>query len=240
MTRQVGGKGVRRRPTERSGRPIIEPHVIIDAALTILSTKGLKALTMAETARYLGVSSRAIYHHFPSREALLESTARHAQSKLPMPENTGDWRADLRRYRDDTFAWLDAYPSVLDIGLLEGVYVVSERMLQAQEIGLSIMGSIGYSPERAYLVYSEYVKWIAGTHMYLLRMPTGGDTQDLFDRVVAESHSAVSSSSNDYPLTAAAGTLSTGDAVEAGFDWLLDSLEHAATARGHNAASIIS
>ncbi|MDF3319832.1 TetR/AcrR family transcriptional regulator [Rhodococcus qingshengii] len=229
MTRQVGGKGVRRRPAARGGRPIIEPSTIIDAALEILSNKGLKALTMAEIARHLDVSSRAIYHHFSSREALLESTARYAQSKLPMPSNTGDWRADLRRYRDDTFAWLDTYPGVLDIGLLEGVYVVSERMLQAQEIGLSIMQTIGYTtPQRAYLVYSEYVKWIAGTHVYLLRAPAGSDTQDLFDRVVEEAYANRSSSPNDYPLTAAAGTLSTSDAVEAGFEWLLDSLARAA------------
>jgi AcrR family transcriptional regulator len=46
---------------------------IADAALSILEAKGPQAVTMRRVAEAVGITPMAIYHHFPNREALLDS-----------------------------------------------------------------------------------------------------------------------------------------------------------------------
>jgi AcrR family transcriptional regulator len=46
---------------------------IAEAALLILETKGPEAVSMRRVAEAVGITPMAIYHHFPNREALLNS-----------------------------------------------------------------------------------------------------------------------------------------------------------------------
>src|SRR5947209_11393679 len=46
---------------------------IAAAALHILEAEGAPAVTMRRVADAAGITAMAIYHHFPSREALLDS-----------------------------------------------------------------------------------------------------------------------------------------------------------------------
>jgi|ERR1700730_17226533 AcrR family transcriptional regulator len=46
---------------------------IAEAALSILEEKGPRAVTMRRVAEAVGITPMAIYHHFPNREALLDS-----------------------------------------------------------------------------------------------------------------------------------------------------------------------
>jgi AcrR family transcriptional regulator len=69
--------------TGEQGRPL--PHgrqrqrqplnrdVIVAAALEIVEEQGLKSLTMRALGDRLGVEAMALYHYFPSKEALLEA-----------------------------------------------------------------------------------------------------------------------------------------------------------------------
>lgn len=44
---------------------------ILDAARTLLETRGLQGLTMDEVARAVGLTKPALYYYFPSKDALL-------------------------------------------------------------------------------------------------------------------------------------------------------------------------
>src|SRR5438045_9323528 len=62
------------------------------AALRILEREGPEAVTMRRVARACGVTAMAIYHHFPSRKALLDSIAsqefaKHAELLAACPSN---------------------------------------------------------------------------------------------------------------------------------------------------------
>lgn len=48
---------------------------ILNAALEILREGDLEDLTLAKVAKSLGVSTPAVYHHFPNKDALLAATA---------------------------------------------------------------------------------------------------------------------------------------------------------------------
>ncbi|MCF7553730.1 TetR/AcrR family transcriptional regulator [Pseudonocardia sp. WMMC193] len=218
--RTVGGRGLRRRPEKRAGRPVLDPDVISDHALRLLTESGIDAVTMSRVSRDLGVTVRAIYHWVPSRAALLEAAALRAQETLPVPERSGDWRADLRRHRDAMFAWLDTHPGVLDVQLIEGITAVGPRVLDAHEAGLALFTDIGFGPRRARLLYAEYAGWVGGIHHFYLRPLR---RSNLFEQVVAETHAAAEPRTE--PLTTAAGTLALDERIEEGFAWMLDNIE---------------
>jgi AcrR family transcriptional regulator len=46
---------------------------IYRCALRILETEGLQAVSMRRVAKEVGITAMAIYHHFPSREAMLDA-----------------------------------------------------------------------------------------------------------------------------------------------------------------------
>ncbi|TCK24599.1 TetR/AcrR family transcriptional regulator [Pseudonocardia endophytica] len=240
--RPVGGRGLRKRPRQRAGRPVLDPDVVAEQALALLTGSGIETVTMARVARELGVTVRAIYHWVPSRAALLEAATLRAQESLPVPARTGDWRADLRRYRDAMFEWLDTHPGVLDVQLVEGIAAVGPRVLTAHEEGLALFADIGFAPRRARLLYAEYANWVAATYHFHIRphrRTAGGP--DVFEQVVTDTHAAARPDAQ--PLTAAAGVMTLDDRVESGFEWLLDSIEatlsrpdpDAADVRAHDA-----
>ena len=87
--RSTGGRGGRR-PARRSARKASSGRstgtrgryhhgnlrrALLDAALHILESKGLSALTLRAAARAAGVSEAAPYRHFPDKEALLAAVA---------------------------------------------------------------------------------------------------------------------------------------------------------------------
>jgi AcrR family transcriptional regulator len=220
MDRTVGGAGRRRRPTSRGGRPVLDPDRIARTGLGLLATEGAGALSMGRLARELGVTSRAIYHWIPSRRDLLEAVITKAQLSLPMPVSTGDWRDDLRRYRDDTFAWMDSFPGVTDLILSEGIAVVTPPVLRAQEAGLGLLCGAGLTPRQALVALSEFARWVGAAHRYLI----AGTNPRLHDDIAAESGQATTADPESYPLIAAAGAVSIAEQLELGFAWLLESV----------------
>lgn len=63
---------------------------IADAALRIISTRGIGQLTVAALAEAVHLTGGALYRHFPSIEAVLEAVAEHAAAlldeSLPAPD----------------------------------------------------------------------------------------------------------------------------------------------------------
>ncbi|MDJ0521183.1 MAG: TetR/AcrR family transcriptional regulator [Planctomycetota bacterium] len=55
---------------------------IADAALAVIGSRGLSALTTSTLAEEVGVTTGALFRHFPSREAILEAAVARAASQL--------------------------------------------------------------------------------------------------------------------------------------------------------------
>ncbi len=78
----------------------LERSAIIDATLAVLDERGLDALSLHAIAKHLGVRQPALYHHFPSKAALLDAAAaevldrRHTE-RLPRDGDT--WQEFLDR-----------------------------------------------------------------------------------------------------------------------------------------------
>ena len=60
-------------PKKRERRPAERPDEIAAAALNLFCQKGYNVTTIDEIAAAAGVTKGAVYHHFDSKEALLQS-----------------------------------------------------------------------------------------------------------------------------------------------------------------------
>ena len=83
-------------------------ELIADAALAILESEGAAAVTMRRVAAAVSITPMAIYHHFPSREALLTAITDREFEKLAgylaaVPE-TGSPES---RFVNSSLAYLD-------------------------------------------------------------------------------------------------------------------------------------
>ncbi len=90
---------------------------LLDAALEILLTEGVRAVTGDEVARRSGVAKTTLYRHFGSTDVLVFAVVEDSVSAMAPPD-TGTLRGDLetihRRYLDiaaapqnrELFAWM--------------------------------------------------------------------------------------------------------------------------------------
>ncbi|MFB9661921.1 TetR/AcrR family transcriptional regulator C-terminal domain-containing protein [Glycomyces mayteni] len=78
----------------------LERSAIVAATLAVLDERGLDALSLHAIAKHLGVRQPALYHHFPSKAALLDAAAaevldrRHTER---VPRDGETWRDFLAR-----------------------------------------------------------------------------------------------------------------------------------------------
>ncbi len=73
---------------------------IADAALRIIGTRGITALTVSSLAKELGLTGGALYRHFPSTDAILEAVTERAVELLD---------ATLPDPSLEPLAWLDSF-----------------------------------------------------------------------------------------------------------------------------------
>lgn len=69
---------------------------IVDAAVDVLSTEGLDALTMRRLARHLDVAPMSLYRHVDSKAALLALVVERIAESLPAVDLDGAWDVTVR------------------------------------------------------------------------------------------------------------------------------------------------
>ena len=66
----------------RRGRPGYDRARVLDVAVALFTEQGYDATSIADLAGRLGLTKSALYHHFPSKQALLETALDPALSGL--------------------------------------------------------------------------------------------------------------------------------------------------------------
>lgn len=128
----------------KRGRPIkVGRDAVVTATTQLLATEGVDGFSMRRLARELGVSTAAIYHHFPTKNALFFAvlSARADELDRPwLPDDPRDRLVTIVVYLIDT---LHQLPWVLDI-LVTGetfgraaMWILDEFVRAANELGAS-------------------------------------------------------------------------------------------------------
>lgn len=91
---------------------------IYQCALSMLEAEGPQAVSMRRIAAEVGITAMAIYHHYPSREALLEQVVDTEFEKLAgffnRPSSKGTFEAQMIRIMDGYIDYALAHPRIFD------------------------------------------------------------------------------------------------------------------------------
>lgn len=153
-------------PAKRPPVPLSRER-IIEAALDIADSQGLRRLTMRRLGDALQVEAMAVYHHLPGgKEALLDALAEHVTAVTVDTGALPTWQERARAWARAGRAALLAHPGVLALAMTRppagrAAAAVREQADQLREAGLAdpapavralrafVMGSVAVEVQRS-------------------------------------------------------------------------------------------
>ncbi len=82
---------------ESANRAPLNKERIVLAAVKIADEGGIEALSMRKLGRVFGVEAMAIYHHFSSKEVLIDSMVDSVHAEIEIPTSTDHWTIAIRQ-----------------------------------------------------------------------------------------------------------------------------------------------
>ena len=152
------------RPRSTRGRPAKPPlseEVIVDAALAILQTEGLDAVSMRRVARALDTGASSLYVYVPNREGLLSLMFNRVIAEIELePPDASAWRAQLHSLLLRMHRALIAHPGIAALTLTDPP--TTEPMLAFIENLLGILLAGGMDAQDAAWACDTVVLLVTG------------------------------------------------------------------------------
>jgi AcrR family transcriptional regulator len=142
---------------------------VVLAALRIMDSEGIDAVTMRRVAREVGVEAMSLYHHVHDKDDLLDAICEAVMRDFRVPEAGGDW---LQAGRACAMEWrrvLRAHPQVIPLLAERHKPMRSVEALQPMEFTLGCLLQAGLSPRDA----GQAFHTIGGYIMGFVVMETG-------------------------------------------------------------------
>ncbi|HEY4456654.1 MAG TPA: TetR/AcrR family transcriptional regulator [Pseudonocardiaceae bacterium] len=138
----------RRSTRDRPAKPPLSEEVVIDAALAILKSEGLDAVSMRRVAAALDTGAGSLYVYVTGRDGLLQAMQDRVMATIELdPPDPARWRAQLHTLLARVHAALVAHPGIAATTL--AIAPRSEAALLLQENLLGILLAGGLDPQRA-------------------------------------------------------------------------------------------
>jgi len=129
---------------------------IVSAALALVAQDTLAGLSTRKLGERLGCEAMSIYHHFPSKQHLLDALVEYAVSSVELP---GDdmppverLRAAMHAYRDMAHRFPALFPLVavhrlntpIGVGFIESILAIVRSVVPDREMAARHFRTIGY------------------------------------------------------------------------------------------------
>ena len=125
---------------------------VVELALAIIDREGLDALTIRRLAAAAGVKPMSLYHHFRSKEEILDDVAEAiAAAAVGLPPTDADWRDKVRFLFTGLHLLVREHPRALPL-ISTGV-VRSASGRRWMEALMSALLAAGFTPDQAAAVY---------------------------------------------------------------------------------------
>ncbi len=87
------------RSTTRSAQPRVplSRERVLQVTLGLADQVGLDSLSMRRLGQELGVEAMALYHHFASRDEIVDGLVDLVFAEVDLPLGEGDWKVEMRR-----------------------------------------------------------------------------------------------------------------------------------------------
>jgi AcrR family transcriptional regulator len=132
--------------TKRSkNRERLSRERIVDAALRIMDSEGLEAVTMRRVGRELGVEAMSLYNHVADKEEVLDGICERVMSGFEFPPPTDDWTENCRRGARAWRRLLRAHPHLIRLFAEDRGPVRSVESLRPMEFALRLLREAGLS-----------------------------------------------------------------------------------------------
>jgi AcrR family transcriptional regulator len=128
-------------------RERLDQTTIVKSALALVDRDGLEGLSMRKLGRELAVEAMALYHYFPSKDALIDAIVEAVVGEMGAPSEAGSWEERLRERFRSYRQLAQAHPHVFP--LVGKRTVKSPEALAPVEQMLDILRGAGFTPERA-------------------------------------------------------------------------------------------
>ncbi len=157
----------------RGRPPTLTEDQIVDAALQIIRTDGLDALSMRRLSQQLGRSQMAAYSYVTDKQELLDLVARRTLADVDIPATSdGTWDVQLRRLIDSIDAQLRKHPGIAGL-LLQRMLRTDRRLVDAI---MQIMVDAGLREKQVLLAYSTIHTYLFGRYQVALADVQRDDT----------------------------------------------------------------
>jgi TetR/AcrR family tetracycline transcriptional repressor len=140
---------------------------IIDAAVHIMDTEGLEAVSMRRVAREVGVEAMSLYNHVRDKDDLLQGVIEHVMGHFDLPDEPtdGDWMGYGRQL---AFGWrtlMRAHPSLIQLFAERKRAGASVDALRPMDAALLALRSAGLSEPDAVQAFHTIGSYIFGSVM---------------------------------------------------------------------------
>ncbi|HEX3284605.1 MAG TPA: TetR family transcriptional regulator [Mycobacterium sp.] len=145
----------------RTKLPALTEDQIVAAALQVIRTEGLEALSMRRLSRELGRSAMAAYWYVADKQQLLDLVAGKLLSRVELPDpESGPWDERLRAVMEGIDAQLHHFPGIAAI-LLERMRSTDRRLMNGI---MQILLSAGFKGPKVFLSYAMIHTYLFGRY----------------------------------------------------------------------------
>ncbi len=169
-------------PAARGG---LSTERVLAAALHIVDTEGLPALSMRRLARALNREAMTLYRYAANKTSLLDGITDLVLRELDVDPRAADWRQELRELADDFRALALAHPNVVPLLLTRPLATPPGRRLPGTlrplEDFLELFTGAGFTPPDALHAYRLFFGFLHGHVLHELQELTDNpdETDDL-------------------------------------------------------------
>ena len=162
-------------------RETLTPARIVALALEIVDREGLDALNMRRLAAQAGVKPMSLYHHFPSKDAILDAIGEELAAKaLSDTDKAGGWEERVRVLFNELYGVVRLHPRALPLISRAVVRTPSGRRWM-EELMRTLLEA-GFDPAGAGAVYhtlGAYTLGMGYAGLLSLETPLGSITGDV-------------------------------------------------------------
>jgi AcrR family transcriptional regulator len=204
---------------------------VLDGAVELADEIGIDALTIRRLASALEVKPMTIYHHVPSKEAIVDGMVELVFAEIEMPPNSLEWKASMRVRCVSARDVLNRHPWAAP--LMESRTQPGPANLGHHDAVLGTLKRGGLSPQMMAHAYAVLDSFIYGFAFEEATLPTGdsGDFSEMAQEISATFDPVAYPNLVDFTVDHVMQPgYDFGDSFEFGLDLILDALERAAQA----------
>ncbi|MCP4083990.1 MAG: TetR/AcrR family transcriptional regulator [Actinomycetia bacterium] len=75
--------------------PTLSPELVLEGALTLADEIGIEAFTIRKLAATIDAKPMSIYHHLPSKEAIIDGMVDLVFAEIELPPDDTDWKTAM-------------------------------------------------------------------------------------------------------------------------------------------------